>query len=67
MIAIVACDFIDLESIDQPLAAILKMTATATRRRICGGPISIFVPKISVDTSAEFVACITKLTIDLIC
>ena len=55
----VVSDFIDLDSFDQPLAAIL-MTATATRGLICGGPISTFVPNISTNTSAKFGACITK-------
>ena len=47
--SVIASDFIDLESFDQPLAAILKNAS-----------ISTFVPKISINTSAKFGACITK-------
>ena len=43
------------------------MAATATRMRICDRPISTFVPKISINTSAQFGACITKGNIGLIC
>ena len=67
IMSIIARDFNDLNSFDQPLAAIKKMAATATRVRICDDPTATFVPSISINTSATFGACITKVTVCLLC
>ena len=58
--SIITSDFIDLESFDQPLAAILKNDCHGHQGANLGGPISTFVPKISINTFAKFGACITK-------
>ena len=58
--SIIASDFIDLEGVDPTQAAIKKTDCHAHQGLICGGPISTFVPKILINTSAKFGACITK-------
>ena len=58
--SIIACGSSGIGKFNQPLVAILKNAATAASVQVCYGPISSFVPSISINTSAKFGAFITK-------
>ena len=63
----IACEFNDLGRFDRTAGGHFEKWLHGHQLRICDGLISSFVPKISINTSAKFGACITKWTIGLIC
>ena len=65
--SIIACDSNDLDSVYQPLAAILKNGCYGPQGANLRWPNIHFFPNMFINTSAKFGACITKRTIGLIC